>query len=53
MAPVALVGTRNDYYDTAKVFGLQNDAEFYLNLAKDFIEDPAAKPLKVEKYFLD
>lgn len=42
----------NDYYATAKVFGLQNDAEFYFNLAKDFIEDPDAKPLKVEKYFL-
>lgn len=42
----------NDYYDTAKAFGLQNDPEFYYNIAKDFIEDPDAKPLKVEKYFL-
>ena len=53
VAPVALVGRRNDYYDTAKVFGLQDDAECYFNLAEDFIEDPDAKPLKVEKYFLD
>lgn len=42
----------NDYYDTAKTFGLQNDPEFYFSLAKDFIDDPDAKPLKVEKYFL-
>lgn len=42
----------NDYYDTAKTFGLQNDPEFYFSLAKDFIDDPNAKPLKVEKYFL-
>lgn len=42
----------NDYYDTAKTFGLQNDPEFYFSIAKDFIEDPDAKPLKVEKYFL-
>ena len=43
----------NDYCNTAKVFGLQSDAEFYWCLAKDFIEDPDAKPFKVEKYFLD
>lgn len=43
----------NDYYDTAKTFGLQNDDEFYYSLAKDFIEDPDAKPLKVEKYFCE
>lgn len=42
----------NDYCDTAKTFGLQNDPEFYFSLARDFIEDPDAKPLKVEKYFL-
>lgn len=42
----------NDYYNTAKTFGLQNDPEFYYNIARDFIEDPDAKPLKVEKYFL-
>lgn len=41
----------NDYFDTAKMFGLQNDAEFYFSLAKDFIEDPDAKPYKIEKYF--
>lgn len=42
----------NDYYDTAKVFGHLNDVEFFYHLAKDFIDDPDAKPLKVEKYFL-
>lgn len=43
----------NDYCATAKHFGLQNDVEFFYHLAKDFIEDPDAKPMKVEKYFLD
>lgn len=43
----------NDYYDTAKTYGLHNDPEFFFSLAKDFIDDPDAKPMKVEKYFLD
>ena len=43
----------NDYCNTAKMYGLHNDADFYFSLAKDFIEDPDAKPMKVEKYFLD
>lgn len=43
----------NDFCSTAKHFGLQNDVEFFYHLAKDFIEDPDAKPMKVEKYFLD
>lgn len=43
----------NDYYNTAKQYGLQNDVEFFYSLAKDFIDDPDAKPHKVEKYFLD
>ena len=43
----------NDYCDTAKLYNLQNDPEFFFSLARDFIEDPDAKPLKVEKYFLD
>lgn len=43
----------NDYCNTAKTYGLQNDTEFFFNLSKDFIEDVDAKPLKVEKYFLD
>ena len=42
-----------DFSATAKHFGLQNDVEFFYHLAKDFIEDPDAKPMKVEKYFLD
>ena len=43
----------NDFCATAKHFGLQNDVEFFYHLAKDFIEDPDAKPMKVEKYFVD
>lgn len=43
----------NDYYDTAKAYGLQSDEDFYFSLAKDFIDDPDAKPYKVEKYFCD
>ena len=43
----------NDFCATAKHFGLQNDVEFFYHLAKDFIEDPDAKPMKVEKYFMD
>ena len=27
--------------------------EFFFSLARDFIEDADAKPLKVEKYFLN
>ena len=42
----------NDYYNTAKLYGLQNDANFYFSLAKDFIFDPDAHPYKVEKYFM-
>lgn len=41
----------NDYYSTAKMYGLQNETDFYFNLAKDFIEDPDAAPHKVAKYF--
>ena len=41
----------NDFYNTARHFELQDDPEFYFSLAKDFIEDPDAHPLKVEKYF--
>lgn len=41
----------NDYYDTAKIYSLQNDENFYFNLAKNFIEDPDAKPHKVARYF--
>lgn len=41
----------NDYYDTASAFGLQRDPEFFFMLAKDFVEDPDAKPMKIEKYF--
>lgn len=41
----------NDFYSTAKMYGLQNETDFYYNLAKDFIEDPDAEPHKVAKYF--
>lgn len=43
----------NDFCGTAKAYGMQNDTEFYYHLAKDFMEDPDAKPMKVEKYFMD
>lgn len=43
----------NDYMNTAVMAGMQNDDEFYFSLACDFINDPDAKPFKVEKYFLD
>lgn len=41
----------NDFYDTAVQYGHQKDPEFYFSLAKDFINDPDAKPYKVERYF--
>lgn len=41
----------NDYYGTAKMFGLQNNPEFYYSIARDFIEDQDADSFKVEKYF--
>lgn len=43
----------NDYYKTAEKFGLRDNVDFYFSLARDFIEDPDAKPFKVERYFLD
>lgn len=43
----------NDYYDTARMYGLQEDIEFYYGLANNFINDPDAKFLKVEKYFME
>lgn len=42
----------NDYYNTARNYGVQDDPEFYYRLAKDFIEDQDAKPYKVARYFL-
>lgn len=42
----------NDYYRTAKLYDI-DDAEFYYNLAYDFIHDLDATPRKVEKYFLE
>ena len=41
----------NDSYDTAKMVGMQDDAEFYFSLAQDFIDDADGKPYKVAKYF--
>ena len=43
----------NDYQDTARKFGLERNTEFYLSLAKDFIDDADGKPHKVQRYFLD
>lgn len=42
----------NDYYQTAKRFGLDTP-DFYYNLSRDFIRDADAKPYKVQKYFMD
>lgn len=42
----------NDYYETAKYVGKENDESFYFHLAKNFINDVDAKPHKVAKYFL-
>lgn len=42
----------NDYRDTAQRHGLDN-ADFYFELSRDFIEDADAKPYKVERYFDD
>lgn len=43
----------NDFYRTATMYGVQKDVEFFFSLAKDFIEDPDAKPHKVAKYFTE
>lgn len=43
----------NDFCNTAKMYGLHNDQDFYFHMAKDFIEDPDARPMKVERYFVD
>lgn len=42
----------NDYYSTAKKYGLQNDANFYLSIAENFVNDPDAAPHKVARYFM-
>lgn len=41
----------NDYSRTAKTIG-QDDAEFYFNLAYDFINDEDGKPDKIARYFM-
>lgn len=42
----------NDYNRTASMYG-HDDAEFYYNLAYDFIHDLDAPARKVDKYFMD
>lgn len=42
----------NDYHNTAEMFGINEDVEFYYSLAYDFIHDVDGKSHKVEKYFL-
>lgn len=42
----------NDYMRTAQKHGVDN-ADFFFDLAYDFINDPDAKKHKVEKYFMD
>lgn len=41
----------NDYYKTASEYGMDK-ADFYFSLARDFINDPDAKPHKVIEYFM-
>lgn len=41
----------NDYHKTAEKFGHKEDMDFYLSLAKDFIDDADGVPMKTEKYF--
>ena len=41
-----------EYNSLAKFVDKEEDAEFYFQLAKDFITDEDAKPFKVAKYFL-
>lgn len=48
---LAMNMVRNDYYDTAKKYMLQDDTEFYFSLAQDFLMDEDAKPHKIGKYF--
>ena len=42
----------NDYHSLAVMVNKEEDAEFYFELAKDFINDVDARPHKVAKYFL-
>lgn len=42
---------RNDYYNTARMVGKQDDAEFYYSIARDFIMDPDGGKHKIGKYF--
>jgi hypothetical protein len=41
----------NDYFQTASAYKLKDDADFFYDLAKDFIEDVDGVEFKVEKYF--
>ena len=43
---------RNDYYNVASSYGLQDDPEFYYKIARDFIRDEDGKPYKVARYFM-
>lgn len=48
---IAMNMARNDYMETAKAYGAEDDPEFYFRIAKDFIMDEDAKPHKLAKYF--
>ena len=48
---LAMNMARNDYYNTAKMVGKQDDADFYYSIARDFIMDPDGVKHKVGKYF--
>lgn len=42
----------NDYYDVAVNYGVQDDENFFFELAYSFINDIDGKEFKVERYFL-
>ena len=42
----------NDYYDVAVNYGIQDDENFFFELAYSFINDIDGKAFKVERYFL-
>lgn len=48
---IAMNMARNDYTETARAYGMEDDVEFYYRIARDFIYDEDARPHKLAKYF--
>lgn len=42
----------NDHHESGRKYGMDR-ADFYFDLSKEFIEDPDARPHKIERYFED